>query len=128
MDLPLPVDAPSGNALSMEMPIPPERFYSNTPKTPRPESSSQPNSTPISKKAAGHHAYASQVDPHDVHNEALAQEMEMRFVGPMPLNLFFRSLLQVKVDWDKSTIDLSPFKKVAEAQDEPNMHKKFVSI
>ena len=128
---PSPPGAPQGNALSERIPIPPEAFYSNTPKTPRRAGSSfQPksNSTPISNKAAGHHAYASQVDPQDVHNEALAQEMRMRFVGPMPPNIFFHFLLEFKVDWKKSTVDSSPFKKVAEAEDEYDMHKKFVSI
>lgn len=83
MDPTPPVNSPLG--LSE---IPAQRFYSNTPKTPRnkglPSTQPKSNSTLISNKAASNHTYTSQVIPHDVHNEKLAQEMEMLFVGPMP--------------------------------------------
>jgi hypothetical protein len=111
-------------------PVPAERFYSKIPKTPRnkksPSVQPKSNSTPISNKAAGHHTYSSQVVPHDVHNERLAQEMEMLFVGPMPPKDFLKILLNVDHDTDKP-IDLSPFQKVSGAQDEPEMHQQFVS-
>jgi len=110
-------------------PVPPERFYSKIPKTPRnkksPSVQPKSNSTPISNKAASHHTYSSQVVPHDVHNERLAQEMEMLFVGPMPPKDFLKILLDVNTD---NPIDLSPFQKVSGAQDEPEMHQQFVSI
>jgi len=126
MDPTLPVNSPLG--LSE---IPAERFYSNTPKTPRnkrsPSTQPKSNSTPISNKAASNHTYTSQVVPHDVHNEKLAQEMEMLFVGPMPPKDFLMILLNVDHDTDK-LIDPTPFEKVSEAQNEPEMHQKFVSI
>ena len=109
--------------------MPSGRFYSNNAKTPRKTgSSSQPknNSTPISNMTAGLHTYSSQVDLREVQNESLAQEMKMRSVGPMPPEVFFPLLLDIRIP--KSSIDLLPFKKVAEAQDEPDMREKFVSI
>ena len=130
MDPSLPVnELPGGNAILATLPIPSERFYSNIPRTPRKAGSSslpKNDSTPISHKTAGLHTYSSQVDLRDAQNEALAQEMNMRFVGPMPPEVFFRLLLNVKKP--KSNIDLLPFEKVAAAADEPDMRIKFVSI
>ena len=126
MDPILPVDPPVGLST-----VPAERFYSNTPKTPRnkrpPSAQPKSNSTPISNKAASNHTYTSQVVPHDVHNEKLAREMEMSFVGPMPPKDFLTILLNVDHDTDKP-IDPSAFEKVSGAQNEPEMHQKFVSI
>ena len=111
-------------------PVPADRFYSKLPKTPRNKSSSAPpksNSTPISNKAASHHTYSSEVVPHDTHNDRLAQEMEMLFVGPMPPKDFLKILLNVDHDTDKP-IDISPFQKISGAGKEAGMHEKFVSI
>jgi len=126
MDPTAPVNSPPVTG-----PVVPERFYAKIPKTPRnkksPSAQPKSNSTPISNKAASHHTYSSQVVPHDVHNERLAQEMEMLFVGPMPPKDFLKILLNVDHDTDKP-IDLGPFQKVSGAQDEPEMHQQFVSI
>jgi hypothetical protein len=53
--------------------------------------------------------------------------MEMSFVGPMPPKDFLMILLNVDHDTDK-LIDPTPFEKVSGAQNEPEMHQKFVSI
>ena len=127
MDPTTPVNSPP-----VMGPVPPEIFYAKIPKTPRntKSPSAQPqksNSTPISNKAASHHTYSSQVVPHDVHNERLAEEMEMLFVGPMPPKDFLKILLSVDHDTDKP-IDLNPFQKVSGAGNESEMHQQFVGI
>ena len=126
MDPTAPVDSPP-----VIGPVPPERFYLNNPKTPRnkksPSAQLKSISTPISNKTASLHTYSSQVIPHEVHNEKLAEEMEMSFVGPMPPKDFLKILLNVDHDTNKP-IDLCLFQKVSGAQNEPEMHQQFVSI
>jgi len=53
--------------------------------------------------------------------------MEMSFVGPMPPKDFLTMLLDIDHDTDKP-IDPSPFEKVSGAQNESEMHQKFVRI
>ncbi|KIJ07407.1 hypothetical protein PAXINDRAFT_19396, partial [Paxillus involutus ATCC 200175] len=81
-------------------------------------------STPLVKKAG---PYSSELPPNQMEiNMKLAEEMDGRFVGPMPVEVFLEKYLTstIKIE-DQPVVPRDAFSKVAAAGDEKQMYGQF---
>jgi hypothetical protein len=119
---------PSGSSNSAA--IPPSSFYApparNRPVTP-PSQTSNPTSTPVSKKTSGTHAYASEIHDRESANYRLALETTGLFLGAMPVRRFLNEFLPMSQDAPGCPTSTGAFANVGDKKTEINMYAPFVS-
>ncbi|KAF9237768.1 hypothetical protein BU15DRAFT_75760 [Melanogaster broomeanus] len=87
-----------------------------------PTQGNQPHSTPIINKPS---PYSTELPTaQDQDNLKLAEEMQNRFVGPMPVKEFFKNYL--KPVETEPVVPSDPFRAVAEARNEAQMYEPFI--